>query len=235
MLLAAIFSLFAFGLAAAAVWHGGWEWILLWPATDFLVIAMAYAGGGARLLGKRRGGSLHPAAVAMHLPFLILTWGLWHVAGWARGSRDASLVAEGLWLGRRPRLRDVPGGVTLLVDLTCEFPAARHVAANYIYLSFPVLDGHIPPLADLVDVARRVAGYTGTVYLHCAQGHGRSALLAACVLIARGLAADPDEAVRVIRATRPKVQLSPSQAALLRQAALQLKADIAMAGTVEPK
>lgn len=223
MLLAVIFFLFAVGCAVLAAAHGGWHWLLAWPAASLAVVAAAYAGGGPRLLGKRPGGSLHPAAVALHLPFLVLTWFVWHLVALLRGSREATLVADGLWVGRRPRLGDVPAGVAVVADLTCEFPACRRVAATYDYLTFPVLDGHVPPLPDLVAFARRLADQPGVVYLHCAQGHGRSALVAACVLIARGTAADPDEAMRLIRAARPRVRLSRGQADLLRRAAAELR------------
>jgi protein-tyrosine phosphatase len=85
-----------------------------------------------------------------------------------------------------------------------------------------VLDGHVPPLAELVAFARRLAAQPGVIYLHCAQGHGRSALVAACVLIARGAADGPDDAMRIIRAARPRVRLTRGQADLLRRAAAEL-------------
>src|SRR5205085_1299175 len=102
-------------------------------------------------------------------------WGVWHLVRLGRGSREASLVAEGLWVGRRPMARDLPAGVTLVADLTSEFAVARGIAGRYGYVTLPTLDGHVPPLAELIAFARKLAAAPGPVYLHCAQGHGRAA------------------------------------------------------------
>jgi hypothetical protein len=47
------------------------------------------------------------------------------------------------------------------------------------------------------------------VYVHCEYGIGRSALLALCVLVARG--AEPVEALRTVKNARRKVSPSPEQ------------------------
>lgn len=47
------------------------------------------------------------------------------------------------------------------------------------------------------------------VYIHCEHGVGRSALLALCVLVARG--ASPREALELAKARRPQVSPSPEQ------------------------
>jgi protein-tyrosine phosphatase len=225
------FLLFAAACAAEAAARGGWAWLLLWPAVSFLVVGVAYAGGGPRLLGKRPAtGAIHPAAVGTLLPYFLLAWGGWHAVTRLRGSRDASLVAGALWVGRRPRVCDLPADVTAVVDLTSEFRPARGVAGGrYAYLSFPILDGHVPPPARLVEIARAVAAQPGVVYLHCAQGHGRAAMVAACVLMARGLAADPAAAVAMVRAVRPRIRLTRSQWAVIRRAAGELTAGHAVA------
>src|SRR3569623_1658332 len=62
-----------------------------------------------------------------------------------------------------------------------------------------------------------VAALDGPRYVHCAQGHGRSAALVAAVLIARGLAADVDAAERQMTHARPRVGLKPVQRALVRR------------------
>ncbi|MDB5296041.1 MAG: hypothetical protein JWO31_2024, partial [Phycisphaerales bacterium] len=179
--------------------------------------------GGPRLLGKRADGSFGPAAAVLHLPYLLLSLGVWHLAAAARGSRDASLVAPGLWVGRRPRPSDVPADVTTVVDLTAELPARRAVRRRGAYVAFPILDGHVPPTPALVALARRLAADPGVVYVHCAQGHGRAGLVAACVLVARGLAADPAGAVRLMRFARPKVRLTRSQSRRLKEVVAVLR------------
>jgi protein-tyrosine phosphatase len=223
MLLGCCFLLLSVACGILAVMRGGYYWLAIWPAVSFLVVAAAYFGGGPGLLGKRASGRLHPLALLIHAPFLLLTWTIWHVVVALRGSRDASRIAEGIWLGRRPRIGEIPPGTTLLADMTCEFSTLRRLDGTCQYLALPTLDNSAPPLMDLLAFVRRIVAHDGVVYLHCAQGHGRSALAAACVLIARGDAADPESALQIIRKVRPRIHLTRSQMALLRRAAKELQ------------
>ena len=62
------------------------------------------------------------------------------------------------------------------------------------YLSFPIKDRNIPPSKrGALDFARMLANllHDGrSVVIHCRQGVGRSALIAACVLVLRGVPVD---------------------------------------------
>ena len=91
----------------------------------------------------------------------------------------------------------------------------RGVVVGRSYLCLPTLDALAPPLAAMRELVKQVAAWPGTAYVHCAAGHGRSALVAAAVLLARGLAADPKEAQRLVRKARPGVSLNKSQRRLL--------------------
>lgn len=218
-----------FLLLISAAWtylalrQGGWYTLALWPAASFLVIAVAYFLTDARLLGKRRSGRLHPAAAFFHAPYLLVTWMLWHLVVAIHGTRDSSLVSPGLWLGRRPKVGEIPPGTTLLADMTCEFSVPRRMLNRFEYIALPTLDGSVPPLEDLLNFVRKIAAHEGIVYLHCAQGHGRSAMAAACVLLARGEAADAKSALQKIRDVRPKIQLTHRQKKLLEQAVEALR------------
>jgi protein-tyrosine phosphatase len=165
---------------------------------------------------------LHPLAILLHAPYLLLTWLVFHAVATLRGSRDASEIAKGLWLGRRPMLRDVPIGTTLIADMTCEFSAVRGLDEKCQYTSLPTLDNSAPPLSELLAFVRTIAAHDGVVYVHCAQGHGRSALAMACVLMARGIAPDPNAALAIIRKVRPRIRLSRGQMQRLREASAVL-------------
>jgi protein-tyrosine phosphatase len=62
------------------------------------------------------------------------------------------------------------------------------------YLSFPIGDRNIPPSERAaLDFARTLANLLRdgrSVVIHCRQGVGRSALIAACVLVLNGVSAD---------------------------------------------
>jgi protein-tyrosine phosphatase len=213
---AVLFGLCALGLAALAAGQGGWAWFLLWPALSLALVSAGYAGLGPRLLGKRGDGRLAWWAVVLLLPYLVLTWLFWHAYRLVTPTPVHHEVTPGLWLGRRAFPHELPPGVTLVVDLTAEFPAARGViVAERRYLCLPTLDGMAPDEARLREVVEIVAAWEGPVYLHCAQGFGRSALVAAGVLMARGHARDGDEALALLRKARPGVKLRPVQRRLL--------------------
>jgi protein-tyrosine phosphatase len=140
---------------------------------------------------------------------------LWHLV--RLFSREAcwNEIAPGLFLGRRAFPRELPSGVTLIVDLTGEFPAPRGARKGRDYLCFPILDAASPDEAGLRALIEQVAAWQGVVYIHCAQGHGRSALVMAGVLLRRGLARDAAEAIQRLKTARPGIRIKRPQRELL--------------------
>jgi protein-tyrosine phosphatase len=211
------FGALAVYLAVLACALEGACWLLLWPAVSFLALAAAYAGLGPRVFGKRLDGSLAPWAVLLLLPYLALSWLVWHVQRRLSREDPCNEVAPGLWLGRRPFAHELPAGVLLVVDVTAEFAVPRWLRGRYRYLCLPTLDTFAPDEAALVALVGHVAASAEPVYVHCAQGHGRSAVVVAAVLLARGLARDAAEAETLLRTARPGVRLKASQRRLLER------------------
>ncbi len=184
---------------------------LLWPALSVALVVAAYAGVGPRLFGKRPDGSLPWWSWLLNGPIILLAWSVWHL--WRPfGGPCAHEVAPGIWLGRRPFARDLPPGVAV-VDLVAELPAAWGVPKGRMYLCLPTLDAMAPSAEDL----RAISAIEGPVYIHCAQGRGRSAAAVAALLLARGLAATPEEAVRLLKSKRPGVRVNGRQMRRLRE------------------
>jgi protein-tyrosine phosphatase len=210
----------AFGLAGiafafAALSNGGSMLLLLWPATSLLILAAAYAGLGPRVCGKRPDGRLAPAAMVLVLPYLLPTWLVWHLARLIDRQPSCHEVTPGLWLGRRPFVRELPPGIALVVDLTAEFPAPIGIRHGREYLCVPTLDATAPDEAALRRTIERILTHKGPVYVHCAQGRGRSALVAAGVLVRRGIAGDAGQAEEILRGIRSSVKLTPGQRRML--------------------
>ncbi|MHC4606153.1 MAG: phosphatase domain-containing putative toxin [Planctomycetota bacterium] len=196
---------------------GGWAWIAAWPAADFLLVAAAYGGLGPRVFGKRPDGAIAQAHWILLAPHFLLTWLVWaHVRLIRRGPAWQELL-PGVLIGRRLLSREMPPDVATVVDLTAEFPEPRGVRAGRTYVCLPILDASIPRLDHLIDLVDTIASSEGGVYIHCAEGHGRTGLVAAALLVKKQIARDEEEAVRLVKEKRPRVRLSGSQVALLRR------------------
>lgn len=89
-------------------------------------------------------------------------------------------------------------------DLDIEAEAAQAKAQGMKFLSFPILDRQVPKSKDkLTQTLQKLEDELDggrNVMLHCRQGVGRTGLVAACLLVTKGL--DPGSAVRRISAAR---------------------------------
>ncbi|MCA9177554.1 MAG: dual specificity protein phosphatase family protein [Planctomycetales bacterium] len=219
------FSLLALALGAQAL-QGGWFMWLGWPAVSLALVAVAYALGDARLFGKLPNGRRRPIAALALFPYLLFARVVWEM--WACCSRECPCheVNSQLWLARRLRTRECPANVTVFCDLTCELgdPSTQRDTAGY--RCFPILDGGVRPAAELVELVRSLEVPAGQrVLIHCANGHGRTGMVAAIWLVANQLARDAEEAVALLRAARPGVSLRTSQREAVDEAIRLLRDD----------
>jgi protein-tyrosine phosphatase len=211
-----LFAALAALLGYAAL-SGGVGSLLLWPALSFALVAAAYLGLGARVFGKRRDGTLAWECVAGLLPYLLFTWAVWHLSRWVRREPPFHRIAPGLLAGRRLLPREMPAEVRTVVDLTAEFAEPRAVRGTGSYLCLPMLDASVPTDGELRELLDRIGRSPEPVYVHCAEGHGRTGLVAAALLVRKGLANDAEEALAALRGIRPGVDLKPAQRALLER------------------
>lgn len=127
-----------------------------------------------------------------------------------------SLVAPDLYLGGWPRhSSDLPQGGLARVDMTAELPAR----GSGPYLNVPLYDTQGPSAQQTETAVKWAAARRreGTpVYVFCQNGHGRSGVVAAALLVELGLARDGEEALRVLKAARPRVRFNAAQAEAMR-------------------
>lgn len=176
----------------------------------------AYYGSAGRVFGKRPDGGMDGPLVLLMLPFLLVNWTTWHLQRLFDRERPVCEVSPGLFLGRRLFEGELPEAVTLIVDLTAEFPKLRY-AEKRAYLCLPTLDAFVPDEEAFLGVARQAAAHEGGVLVHCANGRGRSAALVAAVLLAKGAARSLAEAEALIVKARPSAAFHPAQRALLER------------------
>ena len=151
---------------------------------------------------------MSPLNLLVLLPYVCLAWIVWALLAIFSREAPAHEVAPGIWVGRRPRKTELPAGVELIIDLTCELWEPRSVRTFCSYVSCPTLDAGMPSFEKVTGAIRMAKG---PILIHCAQGHGRSALVAARMLIDRGISEDAENAISKIAAVRSGVRLSRSQ------------------------
>ena len=210
-----LFSTLSLLLAYVAFTSGGWLLLLVWPAMSFGVIGLAYLAVGHRDFGKHPDGSMTFASVAILLPYLFYLWTVWHIIRLVSREPAYNTLVDGVLIGRRLLAAELPAGTQTVVDLTSEFPEPSALRSVSNYVAAPMLDASALPPQSLADLASQIATAETPLYIHCAQGHGRTGLVAALFLLAHGDADSPDTAIEMVKSTRPLVGLNGVQRASL--------------------
>jgi hypothetical protein len=134
-----------------------------------------------------------------------------------RHSRITPEMFVGGQYGRRGKRTLQRWGVTGVINLRTEFDDAAHGLTLEHYCHLPTVDDEAPTVEHLnkgVEFIRQVIDGGGKVYIHCAGGIGRAPTQTAAYLIAQGKTLD--EALALIRRTRPYINIQPPQMEQLR-------------------
>ena len=194
---------------------GGWLLFAVWLGFNFLALGIAHGRGWPRIFGKQAGGTLSLWSWAVFLPLHIYTFAVWHLIRLVSREPAYNAVSENLAVGRRLLPFELDGQFANYVDLTAEFPEPSAIRKAASYRCFPILDGAAPtPGALHAAIASLRPGRT---FVHCAQGHGRTGLFAAALLLHSGEARHADDALRMLAAARPAIRLSKEQQQCLRE------------------
>ncbi len=192
-----------------------------WVAFAFSAAAAAYFWLGPFVLGKRQDGTIYPLTYFCFFPYYLYSWCSWQLVKKYFKEPAWNEISPGIYVGRRPKLSELPDDVDLVVDLTAEFPEIRDIRKAKPYICLPVLDGLAPPLSK--QIAEMLVGLAEvpeqTLYIHCASGHGRSAVFAGAILLFRKLAANEEELVRQLKSARSTISLSNVQSRWIAQIA----------------
>jgi len=189
-----------------------------WFAIANLAVALSYLWDpevGVRMLSKNvETGGLKLQGWWL-APYLLGLWLFWAVKHLILGEHPFDLVAEGIYVGRfcMRYPSEFPVECTHVVDLTAEFPVRGRVLQGRTFRCLPSLDREMPQEQPLGLLAHEVAGWGGVTYIHCANGHGRSAVLAAMVLVLRGQCGSVAEGIGLMKARRSVISAQPHQIA----------------------
>ena len=221
---ATLFLVLGLSMGYVATTGRGLQWLLVWPAVSFAAVGIAYAGVGAGLFGKKPDGALRFASVALLMPYLLLAWFVWHVARVLKREEPFDSLIPGVFIGRRLLASEYPEEIRSVVDITCEFAEPAQVLAKRTYRAFPILDASTPSSESLFDAVRHIAESPPGVFIHCAEGHGRTGLVAAALLLSLGHADTPERAIAMVQQRRPKALLNTVQQAAVESFARDMNA-----------
>jgi hypothetical protein len=171
-------------------------------------------------------GGWSPVVRAILLPYLALGVLVLFVSRWFDREGLLNPLAPGLSIGRLPFPFERAGlravGIDAVLNLCWEFPRLSGVdrEPGLMTARIPILDG-MPPtdrqFIEAVETVERWLAEGRSVLIHCAQGHGRTATIAAAVLVRLGLARDVREALALVKSARPLARpSSPQERALIR-------------------
>ncbi|MBV6624319.1 MAG: dual specificity protein phosphatase family protein [Rivularia sp. (in: Bacteria)] len=191
------------------------NFIIFWCGLSFLTLGIAYGGLGARVFGKQKNGKISKFSFGFLLPYLLLTWAVWHIQRLISKEDCCNQIIPGIWLGRRVYVNELPKNISLIVDLTAEFSEPINVISGKTYICIPTLDTDVPSERAFYKLIETISNWKGNIYIHCALGHGRSATVVAGVLIVKGLVNNLEEAEKLLKTVRPKIKFSQAQKKLL--------------------
>jgi hypothetical protein len=109
-------------------------------------------------------------------------------------------------------------GVRGVVNMRVEYDdAAKGLCLDH-YCHLPTVDDDAPTIEHLqkgVEFMGQVIADGGKVYIHCAGGIGRAPTMAVAYFVSHGLSVD--DAIKLIRQTRPFIYITPPQMEQLRR------------------
>jgi len=232
-----------FSLLAATLLFNAWlvdEWLaavpLVWTGISCGLVATAYWLNAPGIFGKRPDGRMGLLQATILLPYRLLAQTVWWINTRLSAEPAWHRVDDRLVVGRRLLNHEVPTGINAVLDLTCEF-AETHRLRFLTYRCLPMLDASIPAIRPLLAAVQEAAAQPGTLYIHCAQGHGRTGMIAALVMAAR-TELTPEVALARLQQIRPGIVLNRHQHELLGRMGPELvqarQADGRGAGPVPP-
>ncbi len=206
-------------LTGLALWLAPPGLVLAWPGVSLAIVAGGYFGRGPAVF-RKTDGRLDLSARLILGPYLLALW-LWRRMQWDRRYTDNQVVPMlrlGRAVSRLEALALIDSGVMAVMDLTCEHNEAKPLL-SLDYSNIQMLDLILPDF-ELVDeavtfVLNRMQ--RGVVYLHCAFGHGRSAIVAAACLLAADRNLSVEKACKLVKTARPTVKLRLREQVFLKK------------------
>lgn len=228
--LAVYYCLAGLFFSVCAIYFQSYALWLLWPALSLFIVAMVYACLNSSAFQKNSDGTMSVAALILLAPYLIAAW--FNSRLWTYQTKEPSLIIQNqhgfsqpiqLYLGRIGCFKTLQRFDGVL-DICAELPVK--VPSTCKYQLMPVLDLTVPTLEQLKVGAEAldkliqsldVQKTSANILINCALGYSRSACILAAWMIDYNGVKTVQDAVNIIKASRPFVVLKPKHLQRLQQ------------------
>lgn len=177
--------------------------ILGWFAANAMTLSLAYFINWPRVFGKTEAGTLRWLPALWMAPMLLLFRAVWLLQNIVVRNPPYNEVAPDLFVGRLCGGESLPKDVSVVIDLTAEFPTPRSLRKKCGVIYLPTLDGCPPDWETCQRAFELIGDQHRRIYVCCANGHGRSVTFMATWLRQTGQCDSTNDAVQLIQAARP--------------------------------
>ncbi len=185
--------------------------VSLWLTGAAVLLFLAYEENDSTCFSKHEDGRFPLISWIVFFPYLLPLWIRQILLSTMSGENSSDKLMDGVFIGRRPvRARDIPSCTAVCVDLAAEFPASRaELKYGGRYVSFPILEASFRSCEALITCIDSLP--ESGLYIHCAQGHGRTGFFACALFLRRGTVETLPEAEALVTRVRPGVKFRKGQ------------------------
>jgi protein-tyrosine phosphatase len=190
----------------------------------FLGISWAYLLGNPKILLKQPTGNFLWLSYLIFWPYFLLNTFTFALFCLFSKENVINEIIPNLYLGRQLWPFEVSYlstfGINATLDLTAEFNEISFIRNHHDYLCIPILDASAPTVEQLEHAVLWIKvrlAQGKKVLVHCALGHGRSAIIIVAFILQSGLVKNSNDALNFIRSKRTGLRLSSIQQRVLKQ------------------
>ena len=120
-------------------------------------------------------------------------------------------------MGRRLISNEARDEILTVVDLTAEFPEPVILRNAPHDISAPILDASSLSARHTVELVGQISQLRRPVFIHLAQSHRRTGLVAAALLVSMGLVTYVEDAMQTLQNVRAGICLNRAQRRVLSE------------------
>lgn len=187
--------------------------ILLWLGVSLVIIALGYRNLGPVVFQKHSNGSFTFAAKTLHLPYRTISRIVRYV--FFTSYKAPQKISENLYLGAYSMHNQI--SCNAIFDVCSEYERVNYTVLHYV--NYPLIDLVEPTVEELhigVKQLDALMQENKTVFIHCALGMSRSAILVMAWLIYSKKAASAAEAIQYFKDHNFKSNVSEKHLSVLQ-------------------